>query len=256
MYGFILGLVLIGLGFGLKYKEVSEAEQRKLVLLLQNELEANINVIGELKRNTETFLQEQLEISKALRTEGIKILPIMFPQSNLDLDRDINTNQLAQEAFRNLIAAKLPQNKLEMEKLNAFAKALTKTLITVRQTNFNLSDAARTRYKISDEVWKANLETYKKINIIDITLYQRALTQEENIRNDFEVVSRATIDYSDQITNYFKEDNELTWENLATVLSIERHSYSLIVDYSKNMINALTDLNAINVDLKKKVEKL
>lgn len=256
LYGFIIGLVLLGLGFGLKYKEISEDEQRKLVMLLQNELETNIKVIGELKRNTETFLSEQLETSKALRTEGIRILPIMFPQINLNLDSIVNTNQLAQQAFLTLIARKLPQNKVEMEKLNAFTKALTKTLITVRQTNLNLSDADRTRYRIVDEVWKANLETYKKIKIVDVGLFQRALAQEVNIRNDYEVISRATIDYADQIVNYFKEDNELTWESLATVLSIERHSYSLIVDYSTNLVNTLTDLIAISNELKKNLSEI
>lgn len=256
LYGFIIGLLLIGLGFGLKYKEISKAEQKNLVTLLANELGNNIQVVSELKKNTETFLSEQIEISKSLRTEGIKILPIMFPQINLDLDSNVNTNTLAQEAFLKLIEKKLPENKLEMKKLDAYAKALTKTLITVKQTNENLQDKDRTRYKMENQIWQSNLETYKKIDLVDVSLFQKAYTQQNNIRNDYDIIARSTISYSENVTNYFKEDNELTWENLASVLSIERHSYSLIVDYSKNLVNTLTDLNEIKSKLKFKMDEL
>lgn len=256
LYGFIIGLVLIGLGFGLKYQELSKAEQKNLVSLLVNELDNNIQVISELKKNTETFLSEQIEISKALRTEGIKILPVMFPQVNLNLDSNVNSNTLAQEAFLKLIEKKLPENKLEMQKLDAFAKALTKTLITVKQTNENLWDKDRTRYKIENQIWTSNLETYKKVNIIDVSLFQKAYTQQNNIRNDYDIIAKSTISYSDNVTDYFKDDNELTWANLATVLSIERQSYSLMVEYSKNLVNTITDLNDIKTKLKPYVDAL
>lgn len=256
LYGFIIGLVLIALGFGLKFKEISKAEQEKLVVLLQNELDNNIQVISELKKNTESYLNQQIEISKSLRTEGIRILPLMFPQVNLDLDSNINTNSLAQQAFVDIVNNKLPQNKLEMQKLDAFAKALTKTLLAVKRTNESMMDKERTKYKIETTVWTSNLATYKKISIIDVTLFQRAITQENNIRNDYDIISKATIDYCDHVANYFKEDNELTWENLATVLSVERQSYTLIIEYSKNLLNTLTDLNDIKTKLKAQMEEI
>lgn len=256
LYGFIIGLVLIGLGFGLKYKELSKAEQINLVSLLVNELDNNIQVISELQKNTETFLSEQIEISKALRTNGIKILPVMFPQVNLDLDSNINSNSLAQDAFLKLIEKKLPENDLEMQKLDAFGKALTKTLISVKQTNENLWDKDRTRYKIENQIWTANLETYKKVNIIDVSLFQKAYTQQNNIRNDYDIIAKSTISYLDNVSNYFKDDNELTWANLATVLSIERQSYSLMIEYSKNLLNTLTDLDSIKTKLKSNVDVL
>jgi hypothetical protein len=250
LYGFIFGLLLIGLGFGLKYKEMSKAEQKNLVSLLVTELDGNIQIISELKKNTESFLSQQIELSKAIRTDGIKILPVMFPEANLNLDSNVNTNELAQQAFLELIDKKLAENKTEITKLEQFAKALTKTIRTVKSTNESLRDKERTRYKVIDVVWTSNLETYKKINVIDITLFQRGYTQMNNIRNDYDVIAGSTISFSDQLSDYFKDDNELTWENLATVLSIERQSYSLIVDYSKNLVNTLTDLNDIKDKLK------
>lgn len=256
LYGFILGLVLIGLGFRLKYKEMSKAEQRNLVSLLVMELDGNIQIISELKKNTESFLLQQIELSKAIRTEGIKILPIMFPEANLNLASNINTNELAQQAFLNLIESRLAENKTELTKLEHFAKAITKTIKTVNSTNESLRDKERIRYKVIDIVWTSNLEIYKKVNVIDVTLFQRGYAQMNNIRNDYDVIAGSIINFSDQLNDYFKDDNELTWENLAIVLSTERLSYSLIVEYSKNIVNTLTDLNELKDKLKQNAEQI
>lgn len=254
LYGFIFGLLLIGLGFGLKYKELSKAEQKNIVSLLVTELDGNIGVISELKKNTESFLSQQITLSQSIRIEGIKILPVMFPEVNLDLDSNINTTTLAQEAFLNLIDQKLAENTTEIVKLDEFSKSLTRTIRTVKLTNENLRDKEGTRYKMVNQIWNSNIEAYKKMNIIDVTLFQRAYSQMNNIRNDYEIIASSTINFSDQLNDYFKEDNELTWQKLATVLSSERQSYSLIVKYSENLVNTLTDLNEIRNKLKKDAE--
>ena len=49
-YGFATGLIVIVLG--LKYRELSEVEQRNAVGLLQSELDYNLHVVDELQKNT------------------------------------------------------------------------------------------------------------------------------------------------------------------------------------------------------------
>ncbi len=251
LYGFIIGIILIGLGFGLKYKELSKGEQKNIVNMLSKELDGNISVIGELKKNTETFLNEQLTLSKSLRTDGIKILPVMFPQENLDLDKSINSNELARQAFLNLIKKGLATNKIEMTKLDEFSRAILKTIQSVKSTNENLRDSLKKRYPMSAEIWEANLSTYKKLNIIDVSLFQKAYTQQNNIRNDYDIIAKSTIDFQNSLLDYFQKDNELTWDKLAYVLTLERNSYDLIVAYSKNLVNTITDL----IDIKSKLDK-
>jgi len=256
LYGFIIGLCLIGLGFGLKYKELSKGEQKNIVGMLSKELDGNISVIGELKRNTETFLNQQIMLSQLLRTKGIKILPVMFPQENLNLDKSVNTNDLARQAFLNLIRTGLATNRTEGQKLDEFSKALLKTINSVKNTNESLRDSIRKRYKFTSEVWQSNLLAYKKVNIIDITLFQKAYVQQDNIRNDYEIVAKATINFENSLLEYFKTDNELTWDKLAYVLSLERNSYELIVEYSKNLVNTMTDLNDMKTNLNKNIALL
>jgi hypothetical protein len=256
LYGFIIGLLLIGLGFGLKYKELSKSEQKNIVNLLLKELDGNISVVSELKKNTETFLNGQLTLSKALRTKEIKILPIMFPLENLDLDKDVNTNSLSQQAFLTLIKLKLPNNKLEMMRLNAFSNAITKTIVSIRSTNQDLRDSSRIKYRITDEVWKANIETYKKLNIIDITIFQKVYTQLNHIRNDYEIVSKSTIDYQNALAVYFEKDNDLTWDKLAVILSQERYSFDLMIEYSKNIANTIADISNVKQKLDSNLVKV
>lgn len=256
LYGFVIGLVLIFLGFGLKYRELSESEQKNLVGQLSQEMDTNLSVINELKRNTESFLSQQINISRTIRTPRIKILPIMFPEANLDLDQPINNNELARNAYLDLINQNLPDNVEEMRKLNQAAAAISKTLLAVRSTNQNLRDSTRTRYLIQKEVWKANLATYKRVNIIDITTFQRAYKQFDNIRNDYEIIAKANIDFENLLLSFLKSDNDATWEELANVLTAERNSYSLMVTYSKNIVDATTDVIAIKKKLDSDLEKL
>ena len=51
-YGFVLGLAIVLLGMGLKYRELSEGEQRRAAALVASELEANATVVSELGKNT------------------------------------------------------------------------------------------------------------------------------------------------------------------------------------------------------------
>lgn len=256
LYGFIIGLALIGLGFGLKYKELSKGEQKNIVSMLSKEFDGNIAVIGELKRNTETFLNQQIMLSQLLRTKGIKILPVMFSKENLDLNKSINPNELARQAFLSLIKTGLATNKLEGTKLDEFSRALLKTIKSVKNTNENLRDSLKQRYKITAEIWQSNLNTYKKLNVIDITLFQKAYSQQGNIRNDYEIIAKTTIDFQNSLLEYFKTDNELTWDKLSYVLTMERNSYDLIVEYSKNLVNTMTDLNDIKNNLSKNMALL
>jgi hypothetical protein len=256
LYGFIIGLVLIFLGFGLKYRELSETEQKSLVEQLSQEMDTNLSVIGELKKNTESFLNQQINISRIVRTPRIKILSIMFPEANLDLNQTVNDNELARDAYLELIKKGLPNNREEMSRLNQAAVAISKTLLAVRSTNQNLRDSSRTRYLIQNEVWKANLPIYKKVNIINITTFQKVYKQFSNIRNDYEIIAKANIDFENAMFKFLKPDNDATWQELANVLTAERNSYDLMVVYSKNIVDAITDVNAIKKKLDADIEKL
>src|SRR5690348_3570407 len=56
LYGFIVALTLIILGFGLKYRELSHKEQTAAVKMLRQELNGNLEVLAELKANSENIV--------------------------------------------------------------------------------------------------------------------------------------------------------------------------------------------------------
>jgi hypothetical protein len=145
----------------------------------------------------------------------------------------------------------LASNSVELKKLEEFSSVLLKTVNSVKATNSNLRDSARQRYRFNTEIWESNLVSYRKLNLVDVTLFQRAYAQLANIRNDYDVVAKSTIEFQNALLEFFSAENEITWDELSYVLTIERHSYQLIVDYSKNLVNTLTDLAELNRDLEK-----
>jgi bacterioferritin (cytochrome b1) len=87
LYGFVIALVLIGLGFGLKYRELSRTEQTSAVHL-QQELADNLSVLASLKANTEIMLV----VSTAPDPQTLEI----FRRANSQYE-ECFTSQLAQE---------------------------------------------------------------------------------------------------------------------------------------------------------------
>jgi len=68
-YGFIIGLLSIALGFGLKYRELSAVEQDNAFQMLKTELRHNLVTVSELAKNMENIVGKQKIVSEVLRTK-------------------------------------------------------------------------------------------------------------------------------------------------------------------------------------------
>lgn len=243
LYGFIFGVVLMGLGFGLKYRELDEKEETNLVNQLKTEFRTNNDVISELKNNTETFLNVSIELSNILRTQSITILPILFPHVNLDLDSSVNSIELSNKAFNEIVSKKLHNNELEMNRLRAVANVIIATVEKTHNTLISLADTGRVKYTFSKEIWESNIEVYKQVHSINITDFQEAYKKLATLRNSYDVVAKNCIDFQETVSEFFNPtSNKLTKENLAVVLSKERQVYVLIHDYTLDIYNKTKEL--------------
>ena len=93
--GFVLSIVVIGLGFGLKYRELSETEQRNAVGLMRRELDANLASVEALRRNTVTMLDIVQRTATSLRSPEVKVIAVLFPAQNLQSGTTTPPKQLA-----------------------------------------------------------------------------------------------------------------------------------------------------------------
>lgn len=249
LYGFLFGILLMGLGFGLKYREISEKEQKVVLRLLNSELDENLKTLNELKLNTENFLEINLQLSGVLRTDGIELLTLMFPNVNVDLDSTINTIELANDSFNYIIQNDLHLSELEMNRLDAAGRSIRATISRTLPTLKSLADLDESRYKINKTIWNSNLETYKKIEIVDITNFQNIYAEMQLIRNDYNVIASNSINFFNTVSDFFDPNSQINNEKLASALSSERQTYQLIHDYSLNIYHAIKAIEELKTKI-------
>ncbi len=241
LYGFIIGLALIGLGFGLKYRELSRAEQTSAVHLLQQELSDNLSVLAELKANTITMLGATTAVSDVLRTPGIKLLAALFPSENLNpkasvpASADYAVTLLTQAQQEGLI-----DNALERRKFVLAAEATIGTIERTLPTVRSLADTEGRRYVLKSDVWKSQLPILRKINIIDVTKFQAAYTELELSRADYNVLVARCIDYLSAVERFLNpSDHQITRQGLASVLAAERLYADIATAYGEKLIASI-----------------
>lgn len=250
LYGFVFGIVLMGLGFGLKYRQLNEAEQLRLVRQLDVELGNNLDTINELALNTETFLKRIKETSEILRTPGIDILVVLFPKQNLDLEASINTIEEANLAWDELVRRQLHLNELQMNRFNAAGKMIARTISTIRPSLSNLADQEKKRYVISKDIWQSNLPVYRKVDIIDVTKFQEAYNKLDHLRNQYTVISVHCLEYLFSVEEFFQPaNNKMTKENLSEILSKERLTYQVVTDFSDLLVETIESLQTIKSEI-------
>jgi hypothetical protein len=237
LYGFLLGLAIVAVAFALKYRELSEQEQRAAVRLLHQELEGNIAVAGELKKNTETILGATNVVSSVLRTPNIKVLAALFPVENTDAAAVVPPS--VELARLQLDAAKqggLLDDSDEIRKFREAADAITGTLVRTKTTIASLADSDRTRYVIQDGAWRANLPILRKVNIVDASRMQALYQDLANLRTNYGVVVGHCIEYLGAIDEFLSDtDSEITPSELAKVLAAERVFFSTTTAYVKDI---------------------
>ena len=239
LYGFVIGLVIILLGFGLKYRELSEQEQRNAVSLLSQEFSSNMSTVGQLSRNTETLLQVMSNIAIVLRHPEIKLLPILFPEENLELGRSAQPPVvLANNAMDSLARSGLHLDQHELDKLTAAGRSIRSTVRRTIGTVKSLADTEHSRYLISDSVWQAQLPMLRKINILPVTTYQESYAELHKLRVNYDVLVARVIDYLESLDEFFSEDQEITRERLAAALTAERLAFQIVAGYGKDLADS------------------
>jgi len=286
LYGFILGLLLVALGFALKYREVQAGEraqaaqvaetrrkneadladrqkqeavaaqrdvleQKAQVDRLDVELNHNLAVADQLRKNTTVMVGEFQTLSRIVRTPGIKILPILFPEKNIDLtipdDQSINN---ADQAMAVLGASGLLNDQLEMQKVTAVAGAISQTIQVTLSTVQSLQDPNGTRYVFSDSVWKGDQAAIEKVILTDLTPYQASYGDLELLRTNYDIVAQHFVEYLIDLQNFFDPSKHLiTRDSLRKILATERYTESLLVTYTKALIREMDKIRSLRSKL-------
>lgn len=252
-YGFLLAVAVIALGFGLKYRELSKAEQQNAVGLLSRELEGNLATVESLRKNTITLMSMVGDVAKSLRQQDILVLKTLFPNENLDGGNQPPAREMALKALATLLEKKLDKNKVEMARADAVAKIIRATIDRTLPTVVSLADKSRERYQIREGAWAANLPILSKVFVSGVPQLQNSYVTAQKMRSDYDVVCSGVISYLEALHGLLNKKVGVNLDTLTALLAQERQSISLLTSYGQPMSDALVSLRAAQAAVNKEV---
>lgn len=240
-YGFLIGVLVILLGFGLKYQELSSHEQRNAIGLIVSELEHNLYVSNELKENTETLYNAAKAVADSIRVQKLQINYGLFPEENINPSLEQNAD-LYNQRFDWLESSGLLSNELELRRFSqqnaAIKKTIDRTITTVR----SLGDRNAARYSISRAAYDANLPVLRKITIVDpqklANLYAKCFEEREKYFR----IADSVEEYFEAMRHYAEASTpERTL--LSAALASERLTIRLLLANKENLDRLSTELS-------------
>jgi hypothetical protein len=240
-YGFVLALVVALLGFGLKYRELSRAEQRSAVRLIVEELVANAGVLKELGKNSETLAGAATIFSNVLRDPRFQILHGLFPQENLDPASDEATlSNLYNERIQWLEASGLLRNKEEARRLTEACAAVDRSYGRIISTVRSLADESGQRYRMSRMAWDEQLRIARKITLVDVaslsTLYERMF----RARATYGRIASIVPEYLENVDTFCRELPP-TRQSLSPTLASERLTFRLLPAFKEQLASLIAE---------------
>jgi len=227
-YGFVIAILVILLGFGLKYRDLSRAEQERTVKLLIQEIRSDENVVSEITKSAETLKNASDAVSVVLRTPRIRILAGLFPAVNLDpAAPDSEKTNLFNERFDWLQSSGLLTDRTEVTRFNLASAAVKRTIERTRSTILSLADRTGQRYQIHDAVFNSQLPVLRKITVVDVTGLSALYERLRDARETYFRVADSVVEYLDAVSS-FCTDRPVTRDTLSLALAKERLVYALL----------------------------
>jgi hypothetical protein len=251
LYGFLLAFAIIALGFGLKYRELSQAEQERAVLLLHQELAGNLAVVVELQKNIATIRGATDALGEVLRHPGIPVMSAMFPAENIDVKSSVPVAlDYSRKLLADLRSSGLTENELELNKFNMAADAIVGTIGRTKGAISSLSDTENARYVLRSQVWDANLPILRKIEIVSVPELQNLYQEMQLLRTNYNVIVAYSISYVETLEEFFGDkEKAITEQRLAAVLASERLFAVTEAEFSHSLSERLRSISAALLEL-------
>lgn len=227
-------------------------QQKAQIARLDVELNRNLAVADQLRKNTILMLNNFETLSHVVRTPNIKILDILFPEKNLDLKiPDDRTTGYADDAMDQLGSSGLLNDQLEREKETAAANALTATIQATLGTVRSLQDPNQVRYTFYDSVWQQDQASIEKVVVADLTPHQTSYGKLELLRANYDVVAQHFVEYLLAFQDFFDPTKHLiTRDSLRQILTTERYTDTLLTTYCQELATEMAGIKALSAGLR------
>lgn len=241
-YGFIFGLLVIVLGFGLKYRDLAEQEQRAAIALLRSELSHNVYVAGELRKNTTTLMGAASAIAGVLRKEKLKINFLLFPASNADPDNPEDAD-LYNKQFAALQDSGFLRDPTEIRRLREQNAAIVRSADRMASTLRSLGDRTAGRYVMQRAAFDANLPILRKVDVANTGKLAELYAKSAEVREKYFRVAESAIEYFVAVRAYCMNDLP-DRAALGAVLAAERLTMRLLAAQSTELETLASQVEA------------
>lgn len=242
LYGFIIGLALILLGFGLKYRELSEDEQRRAIRIINEELRSNIGLAQELEKNADNLVKNSTIIAGLLRDERFPITSGLFPVQNF---REPETFAPADALFDDVMKSPAATAPPAPEKHAKLCGALSRTLDKTRATFESLSDTNGERYRLERKMLDGNAEILRRIDLASLDGLESAYRKLANARATYDRVTTNGRQYLDSLREFCRtgSPDQTAW---SLTLAQERLFFSVGAGYQARIGEFLIEAEAVS----------
>jgi hypothetical protein len=234
-YGFIIGVLIIVLGFGLKYRDLSKDEQERAVILLLSELNHNLYVSDELQKNTETLTKIAEAVYSSLRVEKLRINYLLFPNSNKSVNEESGAD-LYNQLYSQLLEGNLLKEEIEVKRFAEQCSVISNSMDRTTSTIESLADRNGERYVVKRLAYEANLPILRKITIVPLTDMSNLYAKTEEERQKYFRVADSVSEYFKAVRLYCAKplpEKAL----LGAALALERLTFSLLDAHSRALNN-------------------
>jgi hypothetical protein len=251
LYGFLLGLVVVLLGCGSKYRDMSRAEQQRAMSLIRSEFEVNDRTMSELVRNLETLVDVYDSTVHAVRNAHIPVLGALFPEANLRRSfTDPSPAEVAATALQDIAQRALDHNPNELARADAAGKLIVATIQRTKVTIRSLADSDHRRYVFREEAYRTQLPILRRIAIVRVTDIEGEYADLTRVRAAYDAVVAHLTEYLNALETFFApSDNEVTVLTLTRVLTAERMATNTLMSFTPDLIDAANRLQAHAADL-------
>lgn len=244
LYGFVLAIAVIVVGFIIKYREMSHRDQASAVNLIVTELKGNKLNTAELAANTATILEDTLVITKVIRDNRFPIPVALFPWKNIQPTEDSpSPSEMARLGLEKVAKQKLDKDKIATGKFQLLRRAIFQTLDQTRSTIVSLSDARHSRYTISRASWNAQLPILRRVHDVDVSQLGSTYSELDLARSEYDIVVARALEYLDAVRDFVDPSRGIDEGRLARVLASERLFYAIARKYASVMSTRLADVD-------------
>lgn len=256
LYGFVIGVLVIVLGFGLKYRELSRERQLAAVGLVVSELQHNLYVVHELQDNTRTLVAVAMTVASVLRNPRFAINSGLFPERNITGTLKKSAN-LYIERYRWLIRSGLLHDRRQLHLFREQNAAIVQTIDVTISTVRSLGDQSGRRYVISEAAYDADLPILRKVTIVRTDAIGNLYAESQEARDNYYRVAASVTEYLEAVRHYcrYNVPNQaalgaaLASERLTLhLLSSMRHDFRVLSIAIKHNIAALSSPSRLDSD--------